>query len=905
MSPQNPKATKKRKVKKSKAKGRATATCGQDNRSSEGESDAGADQQVEQNLAIDDEPGPVKWNSDIELTDSLVSYLRDNQELRQAIIPHGDLRKVDEADDSKDKWFFKLAQHLSGGNPMYEELAKGIDWAKSESEIREYAKLVEERWRHLVDMTKIADEIVGDQLKGINDEKDIEAMDGEVVKSKIENIKAVHPWYFRIRSILPRQPSSSAGPTDTAPVQRIVAASTEEQATEPQDEPSPKTPNDESEPAATMSFNDTPSVTIRFRILYGIVLISPSLLLETIVSSSLTPQQIDSPEEVVREELGMHDDMGQDSAQKGVSGGKREGANTQRVADVTRALKEEMFAPASITAIIVPSSGEIAHQTSPQVEGPVSLDVDSEEERQGRSKQPTSLTLRRSASCPRSTASVNRVQAALESLIAVKVNELLATSTHQARSPVIAMPIDPTTTSAGKGLESSTAERNRCSICDMYETWDASGETSTPCGPCQSPTREPTTTVGANQVESSIPVIPDDSNMRLEQAFEVARPRLDSPVPGNLKAVVLEISSTLQANPPVTTSPTDCEALDRAPRKQPSYSVENGIVLAGPRGSVSHGCGYTGNSVSQEKNGDEKHALSAPSTSEAHKTPHAGSGSDTASKHDATPPEKERVELGITPALELIEGAEWAGSPVAVLTSERVLHFLSVGAPRHGSIEVPPKPTVEEYVRHPGNRSPASHHFMMTSQTCLSSATECMASTDSAAPIPFVSESSDTGAKQPGAPPLINFFGAPQETVRATDQKPELGRPRIIYQEKDFFKRTIRSSVQPQAPRSQVTPPISAPGPNGLSHATAPAFPPRPPPELSTTVHSCQAMEPLGSTMFPMEETPKRISNHHTRTVSTPATTIVVSTPQPTITNLDARPGSVSPSNNEREPPII
>ncbi|KAG9023434.1 hypothetical protein FRB95_013117 [Tulasnella sp. JGI-2019a] len=900
MPSKRPKNAKKKKVKKATA-----AISGQDNQSSEGESDAG-DQQV--NLVIDDEPGPVKWKSDIELTDSLVSHLHDNQELRQAIIPHGDLRKADEDDHSKDKSFFKLAQHLFGGNTKYEGLAKGIDLAENESDIREYAKLVEERWRQVVGMTRIADDAVGDDLKGIRDEKDIEAMDGGEVKSKIENIKATHPWYFKIRSFLPREPSSSADPTDTAPVQGTAAASTEEQTTEPQGELSSKTPIDESELAATTPSNDTPPA------LSGTPQVVTAKdpnnrVTESIAAPSPTAQQIDSPEKTVREELGVQDDLGQDTTQKDQSGGEREGADTQSIADVTCAFEEEMVAPAPIIAIIVPLPGEVTDLAAPQAERPISSSVD------GRSEQPTSPTLWRLTSSPRLIASGNRVQVAVESPITVEVDGLITASTRRTISLVPIISIGPTTASDGRSLESCAAERrNRCSIYDMYETWDAihaSGETGTP-SIHSNPTHEPTT-VGVDQVESHVPIIPDGSTSRLEQAFEVAQSRPDSPVPGNLKAVVPEISSTLQAGPLVTTPSTDCEAGDRATREQPSYSVEKGIVPTSPSGCLNYGCGYTGNSVSQEKSGDEKHIVSAPRTSEAHKTPHTGSGFDTASKHDATPPEKEMVELGVTPVLERIEGAERAGvervaSPVCVPTSERVLRVLSVGAPRRRPIEVTPNPTVQESARHPRNKDPASHSFMTTSQTGLSSAMEGMASTARAASVPSVPESSATGAKQAGTPLSINLSGAPHGTARATDQKPGLGRPRIIYQEKDFFKRTIRSSVQPQAPRSELaTPPIPAPRPKGLSCAATPASPPGPPPESSAKVPShLQAVEPTGSTMFPMEEIPgisQGISIHHT--ASTPMAVVDASVPRPTTATLDSRPGSVSLSSNERELPTI
>ncbi|KAG9029246.1 hypothetical protein FRB95_005567 [Tulasnella sp. JGI-2019a] len=895
MPPKRSKNQKKKKIKKATA-----AIGGQDDRSSGGESHVGGDQQV--NLAVDDEPGPVNWQSDIELTDSLVSYLHDNQELRQVIIPHGDLCKVDEGNHSKDKSFFKLAQHLFGGNPKYEELAKGIDLAESESDIREYAELVEERWRQLVGMTGIAGGTVGDDLKGIKDEKDIEAMDGGEVGGKVENIKATHPWYFKIRSFFPRERSSSTDPTD-APVQGTTAAFTEEHTTEPQDEPSSKTPIDESEPAATTLFNDiasalsgTPQVVATEN--------PNNRATETIASPLPTSQQIDSPEKTIREELGVQDHLCQDTTQKEESGGEREGANTQSVADVTRALEEEMVVPAPIIAITVPLSGEVTNLAAPQAEGLVSSSVDCEQEHRGRSEQPTPPTLGRLTSSPRSTASVNRVQVVVESPITVEVDELIMAGTLRTMPPVPIISIGPSTASAGRGSESCAVERqNRCSIYDVYETWDAiraSGETETPTIH-SNPTHEPIT-VSVDQVESQVPIVPDESNTRLEQAIEVSQSYPDSPVPGNLKAVVLAVASTTQAGPLVSMPSIDFEALDRAPGEQPSYSIENGIVLAGPSGSVNHGRGYTGTPVLEEKNSDEQYALSAPWTSEAHKTPHAGSGFDTASKHDATPPGKEMVELGVTPVLERIEGVQRAASPVCVPTSERTLRVLSFGAPRQRPIEVTPKSTVEEYARHPRNRDPASHSPMTTSQTNIPSAMECMASTAS---VPFVSESSATGAKQAGAPLPINLLGAPHRTVRATDQKPALGRPLIVYQEKDFFKRTIRSSVQPQAPRSQVAPPpIPAPRPNDLLYATTPAFPPGPAPELSTAVASgLQAAEPTGSTMFPTEETPVIISVHDT--VPTPMAVFGASSPRPTKNNLDSLPGGVSLSSNDLELLII
>ncbi|KAG9023435.1 hypothetical protein FRB95_013118 [Tulasnella sp. JGI-2019a] len=545
----------------------------------------------------------------------------------------------------------------------------------------------------------------------------------------------------------------------------------------------------------------------------------------------IASRQINSPVKANGDELDTQPDKGGNTTQKGTSGSKQEDADTQNVAGDTGTPTMRVFAPVPIA--MIPLVDEVVHQATPKVQNTTTLGVHDEQERQGDPFSESNMSpgfhyhaLIGPSSRPmtpafgRSTPSAHRVQERAESRISVISDKLATASALRAQSPAPAIPnVAPPMIDT---LTKASADRGR--------------------SPTPVAHHEPTRT-GA-LVESSMPATPDESTLRLAQGPQ-------SPIPEDrriIKEGAHEVTTTTRADHLVTGRPVDFEALDPDPGKQlPIYSVEDGMTPAGSSGSRNHNLVYTSNSVPEERHRDEKHPLSAPSTSQIR------SDANIASARDETSPEK--VKSGKEPILERTGEVNRAASPAHVPTPGRVTPVLSVENSQPRPIEATRKPVVKENTRNIGNGNPVSHPSKVPSQTSLSSAVKLMASAASGAATPAVSESLAIKAGQVGVSRSRNVSGESQVTVRATDQQPKL-RPEVThaaYQDKDSFSKMPRSSAQLQTPRSQRVPaPIPVPS---QSHAT-PAFSPGPSQESSQAVSShVRTMEPAlnipGNAAFP------------------------------------------------------
>ncbi|KAG9003212.1 hypothetical protein FRB94_003324 [Tulasnella sp. JGI-2019a] len=369
----------------------------------------------------------IKWKTNAELTDNLLSELHGNQELKRAIIPDGELRKVEDNDNSKDESFFKLAQILFKANPEYRDLAERIIQAEKNGEIGELANLIKERWRQLVDMTE---EVASNDVKGIRSEKDIKGNKGEV-RRKLESIKAVCPWYFKIRSLLPKEWGKKAKLIGTTTTQAAAAVSTGEEEAGNQDVPHSKIPNDGSDPAVvTTSFNTTPSAPVDVSVATLVDNLKAEAT-EAITSHPPTPYELSPPTNVAGDALSAPLDSGKNTTQEQQGGGEPKLIDTQSATDGTGASTARAPIPVPMTTTVSSLAGEVAPPDLRQVHAHVSQSVEDSKEQQGRTGRTMALAPGRSTDRSPSAASDHRAQEEAQSR---KTDQLAVMSALQAES---------------------------------------------------------------------------------------------------------------------------------------------------------------------------------------------------------------------------------------------------------------------------------------------------------------------------------------------------------------------------------------------------------------------------------------------------------------------------------------
>ncbi|KAG8997587.1 hypothetical protein FRB93_014045 [Tulasnella sp. JGI-2019a] len=963
---------------------------------------------------------PTAWTRDRPLTDHFISRIDDNEDLRNALYSGGQLQRLDSGDGSKalDDHFFNIADTIFTGNDKHAELAGAVEHAKETGDKKDIIDLMKARWHQLVDMTKSADDDIADDAKDITDEEEIEKLKDEDVKKKLQDTKAKHPWYFKLRNLVRRETKDAPEFETVTPATKEIEGTTgveertgqhdlidsnnlEDPVTFPMPtfvaEPAPiNNPMEESpgikfagaspsnrsvangddagdEGAWASAGSKAPRKSNKERRNEVDNVSKHKPLPVTPISPVVfTARATDSSMPLELSNLQVTTQIQQPTAKRG--------HENHRLAETQEQTRRDRLSRPSSPVPDRPSTPSFNHPArsrspSPAFNQPTSRSV----------KQPTSAAHSRALSPaisppaspafprPPSAARIRTRSRASSEKSGEKDMDAMHTPVFAAvvpdkgkqRGMVMApdfpnqrdsriMPdvLEALSPSRSNATPTATRARDTAELV-VGDTEERMGRFSRPRSPAfgsqasrarstgsarrvgevaASPVpviSDQPVAVSTRKVKSPIPITPDDLASRLEQ---VARSRPDSPVPENPKTVqewVQEVASTKQADPLVTMPPTDFETLGPTPAEEPmpreqlpTYSLGNGVGPAGPSGGGNHSLGYTGNSMLEEKNRDEKHPFPTPWTSDALKTPHFGFGYDLPSETAAPPHvENEKVDLGKTSSLGrpgVGKLPERAPSPVRMPIPEPAAPVLRVEIPPVRPIEVIVPPTKgKETSRSIGNGVPTSQHTKVPSQSGAFSAMGAVAAAAAAAAAPRVAGSLASGTKQPGAPRLRNVSDESQVTVRASEKKPEPEKQPIVHQPKDLFRSSTKSSVPMPRPQSYQAPvpnpapeipnvPFLPPGAGvrrDLPSFSSPAIPSR----LRTVDPplSIPGRAPFPKTdAQPRPSNPPEFPNHYARITPTPMTAAAAAVPPPIISNIDTRP-RVSSSSKKREPPTI
>ncbi|KAG8870290.1 hypothetical protein FRB97_000175, partial [Tulasnella sp. 331] len=785
--------------------------------------------------------------------------------------------------EDRDESFFKLAEAI-----FHKHKDHGDTYKRAQNDTstkKDFIDSVKKRWHKLVDMTKSADDEVGHHAKDMKHEEDYELIENLDTKDKLAKTKEKHPWYFKMRGLLPRshshtnlkdvQPTTTKGDGDLMTMSHATVQ-------EPEDEPyhsryqtKPPLPNFEQdertsavgEPLMTPTGVNVPMMTLTRP--------TPST-----GSFEDDPHNADGSGRTLDRSKKSTRDLRSAAIN---SFGDEHGAGTTA----------EKSLPATPTAAagFNPTSVNIATPAPTQVYHSSRLASGDADPSRGRTSRPTSPAFGRSSS-PALGRPASKAGSARSTRSAIPVAHALPVRPVQGLSGLV-----------GDDSENPPFPRASSPAFNRPPSQARSVRSARP------------------RVESmaSIPSV-DAEALRHATSTRSRQPSVSGDRPKSVKEWVEEVASTTQVDPRLMTT-TEIETLGpvHAHGEQlPSYSVEGGVQPAVPSGSGHQGVGYTGNASStwpgENKNRDEKHQYTSPWAADVNKTPHLGFGYNLPPTEPifAPTPVMDSKAAGKRP-LGRPGGGKLAGEDAPIFgsaprprsvsprprtprptTPEPIAPVLNVNIPQQRPIEVTVQPTVKETSRDLGNISPVSRHSRTPSKPGLFSAMAGMAAAGAAVAAPIVSESMAEGTKPMDAPRARNVSGGSDETVRRKDVEEESP---IVYHPKDAFRVTARSSDP--SPRSQIPPPIPIPA----SQAYVPPALRRPVPPVSPTMPS--RLRPTEPPVI----TPNRLSfpesDVHPRVVPSPSVPTQYGIAMPSsnaISNTFSPPSQLTPARLQNMP---
>ncbi|KAG9029244.1 hypothetical protein FRB95_005565 [Tulasnella sp. JGI-2019a] len=770
---------------------------------------------------------PTPWAMDQPLTDRFISHINENEDLRNALYSDGKLQRLEDGDTSKDHHFFNIAHKIFGDRSDHKELADAVAAAKKNNEKKDVIDLMKARWHQLVDMTNKADKDLGEHARGIHDETEFSDIDDASIRRKLENTKTKHPWYFKIRKLLPHHSDKSKelGKSKEAPTSRDLldySGSNEPSVVVLPALADESSPNGGAVPTHGITIGVTAPTTSTMTFGDG----------DPAWDRSVGRNHGKKP-------LGSHPGDFDYLAEEG-------GHTATRDKSLPATPVNASFRGANTSQ---PVSMQINQPVAVRREQPLGLDASNDNVSRGRSSRAASPAFNRPTS----------------------------PAFNRSTSPAFDRPL-----SAARERSRSRARSDR----SQQRIVDA------PTGPV---------------ITAVMPVA--EATVR----HEAPRSRAPSPMhdqPRSVKEWADEVASVRQIDPMTT----EIETLGPAHGEQlPVYSVQGSEHAAvSPSRSGRQGLGYTGSPMPDNKTGDDKHPFTTTWTADAQKTPHFGFGYDLPPQAGATtmpapvkveqaPSQMSRLER---PSGSKLSQRSRSPSPIRVPMPEPVIPVIHVEIPTPIEVIIPPTKG-KETARSIGNVSPSSRHSKAPSQSGAFSVMAGLASATAAATAaaPVVVEPIAARTNEPIAPRPRNLSNESQATVV------EPVTPPVIYTEKDTFRTTPWSSVQPPV-RSQsipVPPPMPVPGrspnpavyvPPALRRGVAPVSNPTVPSRLRS-VDPPLSSSP-GNSMFPTPDTQTRpsvpldVPYYTGKPILSPMNVTGASMPQPTIPNFQSQPRASS-----------